>query len=145
MQKLLAFAICAALLSGCDFVGGSGDPVAFSSVTLTTAPLPADEDGTAPDLYVEVQDAGGRAVYKGQTIMNADASAFPYVVATNGELTGSKHGYFIVVMDQNADGYEFIAATGPFTADQLRSSTEPVFEVSGSEGEVRAEIAVSSR
>ena len=145
MKKFLALAACAALLTGCDFAGGAGvDPVAFSSLTITASPLPADEDGSAPDLYVEIQDAGGRAIYQAPSVLeNASASAFPYTLEGGGEFVGSTRSYFVVIMDRDADGYDLVASSAAFSADDLRASTTPVFEVTNNRGNVRAEIAVS--
>ena len=145
MKKLFAFAACAALLTGCDFIGGSGvDPVALSSLTITASPLPADEDGSAPDLYVEIQDASGRAIYQAPSVLeNASASAFPYTLGEAGELIGTTRSYYVVVMDRDADGYDLIAASQAFSADDLRASTAPVFEVSNKRGNLHAEITVA--
>ena len=144
MNKFLALAACAALLTGCDFAGGSDvDPVAFSSLTITSAPLPGDEDGSAPDLYVEIQDAGGRAVYRAPSVLDdAGADAFPYTLSQAGELTGTTRSYFVVVLDRDADGYDLIASSEAFSADDLRASTGS-FEVTNEQGTMRAEIAVS--
>lgn len=136
MKKLSTLVACVALLSGCDFAGGSGESVAFSSVTLTESPL-----GT--NLYVEVQDAGGRAVYQGEQITGVDESVLPYVVATDGEFLGSSRGYYVVVMDGSPGSYEIVGVAGPFTGDQLRASPGSTYEVTGSQGDVRAEIALS--
>jgi hypothetical protein len=145
MKQILALAACAALLAGCDFIGGSdADPVAFSSLTITASPLPADNDGSAPDLYVEIQDAGGRAVYMAPSILEeADAGAFPYTIGAPGELNGSTRSYFVVVMDRDADGNDLIAASDGFSADDLRASASSTFAVSNAAGTLHAEIAIS--
>jgi hypothetical protein len=145
MKQLIALAAAAALLSGCDFVGGVDvDPVAFSSITVTDSPLPVDEDGSPVDLYVELQDAGGRAIYQGPLVENADRqTVLPYVIATDGELLGSTRGYYVVVMDRDDDGYDLVMASTHFTAEDLRSSSEPVYQVASSNGRLVAEIAIT--
>jgi hypothetical protein len=145
MKKFLTLAACAALLAGCDFLGGSDvDPIAFSSLTITSSPLPADRDGTAPDLYVEIQDAGGRAIYAAPEILQeADASVFPYTIDVPGELTGSTRSYFVVVMDRNDDGNRLIVASDGFSADDLRASSSDAFEVSNAAGTLQAELSIA--
>jgi hypothetical protein len=145
MKKLLTLVACVALLSGCDFVGGSdAEPVAFSDLTLTSVPLRDDEDGSAPDLYVEIQDASGRAVYKSSSILeDVDDTAFPYTLDKAGALAGSQRAYFVVVMDRDADGFDLLAASGAFSADDLRAATEPAYVVTNEAGTFQAEIALS--
>jgi hypothetical protein len=144
MNKLLALIACAAFLTGCDFIGSDADPVAFSGLTVTSAPLRADEDGSGPDLYVEIQDAGGRAVYEAPSIVeDADETVFPYTVSEAGQLVGTSRAYFVVVMDRDPDGFDLLAASGPFSADDLRASTEATFAVPDASGSVEAEINLS--
>ncbi len=145
MKNFLALAAFAALLSGCDFVGGSGvDPVAFSGITITTRPLTNhDADGSAPDLYVEIQDAGGRGIFQAPSVFeNADEPSLSYTITSGGELYGSTRSYYIVLMDRNSDGYRFIAATEAFTAEDLRTATGATFEVSGDDGTFNAQISL---
>jgi hypothetical protein len=144
MKKLVALAACAALLSGCDFVGGTDvDPVSFSSIVITDTPLPRDEDGSQPDLYVEVQGADGRAIFQGPVVEDAVRANLPYTLATDGEFIGASRGYYVVVMDRDADGYDLIEASGHFTGDDLRTSSESVYEVTNDNGRLRAEITLA--
>lgn len=146
MKKLLTLAACAALLSGCDFVGSGEAPAAFSNLTLISSPLPADDDGSGPDLYVEIQDAGGRAIVKAdQTYENVTADDFPLVISANGgELVGVRRSYFVVVMDRNdAGGYDPVATSASFTADDLRNSTESVFAVTNERGNIQAQLTLA--
>lgn len=158
MKKTVLLAACAALLAGCDFVEGAiedvddaieentdglPDPVAFSSLTLVASPLPADEDGSAPDLYVEIQDAGGSAAYRAPGIAeDADEGVFPYVLG-GGALNGTTQGYYVVVLDRDADGYDFIVGSKPFTADDLRASASDTFAVANAAGTLRAELVLT--
>ena len=136
MRTLLAGALCTLLLSAsaCDdaieLVDPGPEPVAFSSITVTTAPMPADEDSTAIDFYAEVQGAGGRAVFTGDVVEDADASALPYAVATNGTIAGANLSYFVVVMDYTPSGFQLIGRAGPFTGDDLREA-EGSFTIRG--------------
>ena len=114
--------LCAIALAACDQFNPQPAPVPFARITVTTAPLPVEEDGTAPDLYVEVQDAGGAAVYHGDVVEEADASAFPYTVATDGALAGERRTYYVIVLDRDADGFDYVGRAGPFTGDDLRAA-----------------------
>ena len=151
MKKILALAACAALLAACDqaqdviddLTEPPPDPVAFASLTLTTSPLPPDEDGSAPDLYVEIQDAGGNAIFESQSVLeDAEPSDFPYVLG-GGELVGAARTYALVVLDRDADGYDRIASAGGFTADDLRESPSDTFAVTNAVGTLRAELALA--
>lgn len=145
MKKLLTLAACAALLTGCDFVGGDdGNPVAIASLTIEAAPLPSDSDGSAPDLYVEIQDVGGRAIYQAPSVAQ-NLDSLPYVIDTDGELTGTTRSYFVVLMDQEADGsYRLISISESFTAEDLRASSESTYAVRSSDGALQASIALSA-
>ena len=159
MKVILALAACAALLAGCDFLDDAFNeaddaiddileppppPVLFSGLILTKSPLPGDEDGSAPDLYVEIQDAGGRPIYQAPSVLeDADASAFPYTLEGGGEFVGTTRTYSLVVLDRDLDGYDLIAATRPFSADDLRASPSDTFAVANGQGSLRAEILLT--
>lgn len=140
MKKFLAIAACAALLTGCDFVGGaSGDAVAVASLTINAMPA-------ANDLYVEVQDAGGRAVPGMRSTADDFSGAFPYTVSgVSGEITGTTRSYFLVLMNEEADGTKSLIAASPaFSADDLRavaSDSASTFRVQS--GEVDAELTLA--
>ncbi|MDX1419893.1 MAG: hypothetical protein R3181_08000 [Rubricoccaceae bacterium] len=143
MKQFLTLAACAVFLVGCDFVGGAGETVAFSNLTLNATPLPADEDGSAPDLYVEVQDAGGRAVIKSSIYEDASDATLPLVVSPSGELVGTTRTYYLVVMDRDADGYDLIQRSEPFSADDLRNAADPVFQIADRRGRIQAELTIA--
>jgi hypothetical protein len=157
MKKLLALAACAALLAGCDLLSGAADevneeidditnrppPVAFSTLTLLDSPLPLDEDGSGPDLYVEIQDGAGGGVYSAPRVAeDADEGVFPFVLRDGGELAGTERSYFVVVMDRDADGYDYIASSRAFTAEHLRESPTDTFAVADAAGTLRAELVI---
>ena len=75
MRTLFLFSAGALLLTGCDFAGGS-DAASFSvaSVQATDISFPADEDGTAPDVFFEIQDGTGRSYYRSDVQNNADVT-----------------------------------------------------------------------
>ena len=127
---VVAFAACDASDQISEVLEPSVEPLPFSRITVTSAPLVADEDGTAMDLYAELQDAGGGSVYQGVVIENADASAFPYTIATDGVILGEQIGYYVAVLDDGSDGLRSIVKAGPFTGTDLRAA-QGSFEVRG--------------
>ena len=143
MKPFLTLATCAILLGGCDFVGATNaSPVAIASLTILDAPLPIEEDGTAPDLYVEVQDASGRAIVQAPAIReDADASMLPYQIA-GGTLYGASR-FTVVVMDWDEDRYEVLATSRVFSLADMRANAGSSFEVRDEAGTLRAEIALT--
>jgi hypothetical protein len=157
MKTALTLTACVALLAGCDYLDGALDeaeealdetfeptppPAVFSSLIITDAPLPRDEDGTGPDLYVEVQDASGAPVYRAPSVLiDAEATSLPYALG-GGEVVGTTRSYFVVLMDRDDDGYDFIAATDGFSADDLRASPSDTFAVTDRRGRLHAELVL---
>lgn len=146
MRRLFACALCVLTLPACDIAGlvDSGpEPASFSRITLTETPLPDDEDGTATDLYVEVQNASGAAVYRGMVEEDVDASVLPYTVVTDGAVVGERQSYYVVVLDYDPVGYRYIGTAGPFTGDELRAVQDSlVISGEGPEGIVKATIVL---
>ncbi|MDX1418561.1 MAG: hypothetical protein R3181_01225 [Rubricoccaceae bacterium] len=144
MRRLFACVLGALVLSACDFAGlveSSPEPVAFTRIVLTAAPLPDDEDGSPTDLYVEIQDAGGAAVYRGAIEEDVSPSIFPYTVVTDGAIVGERQSHYVVVLDYDPSGYRYIGRTGPFTGDALRAAEDSlVVQGDGPEGFIEATI-----
>lgn len=129
MMRLSVVALCAALLTGCDFAGGLGDPVAsVANTTLIAAPLDAsggwDPDG-APDLLVEVQDISGRAIYRSQVFENTALIPEGGLDLNDGfDVFNDFRSYYIVLIDVDPDGYELIAVSEAFNAEALANATD---------------------
>jgi hypothetical protein len=151
---ILAASILAAPLAGCDFFERARDeaeealelpppPVAFSNLIVVDTPLPPDEDGSGPDLYVEVQSASGAPSFRAPSIVeDADSTALPYVLG-GGELQGATRAYVVAVLDRDADGYDAIGYTEPFTPDDLRESPSDTFAAANAAGTLQAQFVLA--
>ncbi|NNF58637.1 MAG: hypothetical protein HKN04_10380 [Rhodothermaceae bacterium] len=135
MKKFFAIAACAILLTGCDFVGGSpGETVGIAGVTINAMPA-------ATDLYVEIQDAGGRA------IASSDAESFdgslPYAVpGLSGDVAGTTRAHYLVLMERDSDGTNsLIAVSDPFSGDEIRAAEAGMFPIQSSG--IDAELAIA--
>ena len=128
MKKYFAFAACAVLLAGCDFLGGSDAPVAsVANITITDAAF-----GGASDIRVEVQDVAGRAYSES----NHSDVTLPLSLGMQFDVHNGARGLAIVVMRDNgassAQRYSFLAASDLFTGDGLASAAGSSLQVGGS-------------
>ena len=128
MKKYFAFAACAVLLAGCDFLGGSDAPVAsVANITITEAAL-----GGASSIRVEVQDIAGRSYSESNHI---DVS-LPLSLGVQFDVHNGARGLAIIVMRDNgassAQRYSFLAASDVFTGDGLASAAGSSLQVGGS-------------
>lgn len=128
MKKFFAFAACALLLAGCDFVGGNNEAVAsVSNVTINDAAI-----GAATSIRVEVQDVAGRA-YASSDIT---AATFPLALDMQFDVFNGSRDLAIIVMADNGAGaearYTFIAASDQFTGDALAAAAGSSVEIGGS-------------
>ena len=127
MKKYFAFAACAVLLAGCDFLGGSDAPVAsVANITITDAAL-----GGASDILVQVQDVAGRSYSESS---HADVS-FPLSLDMQFDVHNGARGLAIVVMRDNgastAQPYTFLASSDLFTGDGLAAAAGSSLQVGG--------------
>jgi len=139
MKKYFAFAACAVLLAGCDFLGGSDAPVAsVANITITEAAL-----GGASSIRVEVQDIAGRS-YSGSD--HTDVS-LPLSLDMQFDVHNGARGLAIIVMRDNgassAQRYSFLAASDLFTGDGLASAAGSSLQVGGSVS-ATIDVAVSA-
>ena len=128
MKKFFAFAACAVLLAGCDFLGGSDDLVAsVANVTITAAAL-----GGASNIRVEVQDVAGRAYSESD---QTDVS-LPLSLDMQFDVHNGARGLAIVVMRDNgassAQRYSFLGSSDLFTGDGLAAAAGSSLQVGGS-------------
>ena len=128
MKKYFAFAVCAVLLTGCDFLGGSDAPIAsVANVTITDAEL-----GGASDIRVEVQDVAGRAYSES----NQTDVSLPLSLNMQFDVHNGARGLAIVVMRDNgassAQRYSFLGSSDLFTGDGLAEVAGSSLQVSGS-------------
>ncbi|SRR5690606_10751028 len=144
MNRLFILAACAALLTGCDFVGeADGTQANIAGITLTEAPLQRangaswDEDG-APDLFVEVQDISGHAYFRSEVFENMEAlPAEGLDLGAAFELPQSGRSYYLVLVDADPDGNELMGVSNAFrTADLASSATVEIGSENGALGAV---------
>lgn len=107
LATLFLFASIA--LSGCDFVssGSDNDGVTVTGITFDQLPLARgngntwDED-SAPDVYLEIQDALGRVYVDSTEPVEIDQLGIR--VPVQGDISNLDREYFIFVVDQDDDG-----------------------------------------
>jgi len=128
MKKYFAFAACAVLLAGCDFLGGADAPVAsVANITITDATL-----GGSSDIRVEVQDVAGRA-YSESNHANV---ALPLSLDMQFDVHNGARGLAIVIMRDNGASstqrYSFLASSELFNGDGLAAAAGSSVQVNGS-------------
>jgi len=114
-------------LSGCDFAGStdaSTVPVAsieVSGLQTSNGQEAWDADGTAPDVYVEIRNAAGRAIYRSEVRENTEATALEFSVDSAVEIPFSAMAMYINVYETDGDPVlaREMAASQAFTLDQL--------------------------
>lgn len=137
MKKFFAFAACAVLLAGCDFLGGTEGPVAsVANITITEADF-----GGASDVRVEVQDVAGRAY---SATSHSDVS-LPLALNTQFDIqSGSRDLFIVVLRDAGTGSYsssDILGVSDAFDGDQLATSAGSSVQVGGS---ITADISVAA-
>lgn len=128
MKKLIAFAAIAVFFAGCDIVSGDADGAVASvaNITLTDVAL-----NGASDIYVEVQDAAGRA-YSQSSHANV---SLPMSLDTQFDVFNGSRDLFIVVIRDNGSGQftpnDILGASEGFDGDALAASAGSSIQVSG--------------
>ncbi|MDX1440203.1 MAG: hypothetical protein R3284_09900 [Rubricoccaceae bacterium] len=137
MKKLIAIAAFAVFFAGCDIVSGDADGAVASvaNITITDASL-----GGSSDIYVEVQDAAGRAY--SQT--SHSGVSLPLSLGAQFEVHSASRDMFIVVMRDNGSGSfsasDIIGASDAFDGNMLAAAAGSSLQVGGA---VSAEISVA--
>lgn len=117
-------------LSGCDFAG-STDSATVPVASIEVSGLPAsngqeawDADGTAPDVYVEIRNAAGRAIYRSEVRENTEASDLDFTINETVEIPFSGLAMYVNVYESDGDPVfaREMAASEAFTLDQLVES-----------------------
>ncbi|GAB5535512.1 MAG: hypothetical protein Rubg2KO_17610 [Rubricoccaceae bacterium] len=126
-KSILLVAAGVFALSGCDFAGSTDSatvPVAsieVSGLQTSNGQEAWDADGTAPDVYVEIRNAAGRAIYRSEVRENTDASSLEFSVDSEVEIPFSAMAMYINVYETDGDPVlaREMAASQAFTVDQL--------------------------
>ncbi|MEM8601749.1 MAG: hypothetical protein AAGF99_17675 [Bacteroidota bacterium] len=132
-MRVALLALGALTLSACSYADSSSPVVTIASVTVETIPEAAAggapwDPASAPDIYIEMQDALGR-VYLSST--STDVASFPAVTASAPtEVSNIDREYFFFAVEQDEDipsrEWAWIGATDAFSfaeLDQERPST----------------------
>ena len=153
MYKLTLFAAAGAfLLTGCDFSSSGADlttdagiaSVEISSLSQTFRGEAWDADG-APDVFIELRNAAGRAFYRSEVIADADISetiAFEVDEALVGSPTIP---LFIAVfdMDDSLVHSQEMATSAAFTVEDMAAGALQL-EGTGRGANARFEIRASA-
>ena len=130
MRTLFLFSVGAVALAGCDFSGGSDAAVTAPFASLQATGLPAenrrapwDADGTAPDVFFEIQDVSGRSLDRSQPDPTGAATA---TIPAGTELPSSTMPLRIAVydFDESLAASSLMARSAVFTADQVATASE---------------------
>lgn len=114
-------------LSGCDFAG-STDPAIVPVASIEVSGLAAtdgqnawDADGTAPDVYVEIRNVAGRAIYRSEVRENTEATDLEFDINSTIEIPFSALALYVNVYETDGDPVfaREMAASEAFTLDQL--------------------------
>lgn len=128
MKKSLTLMAAGALaLTGCDFAGSTdSSPLPVSSIQVSSLPAmtggePWDSDGTAPDVYVEIRNAAGRAVFRSDVQQDVEADVLTFAVDSGLEVAFSTMAMHVSVFETDGDVIlaREMAETPSFTIDQL--------------------------
>ncbi|MEL6613387.1 MAG: hypothetical protein AAFQ53_14910 [Bacteroidota bacterium] len=125
-MRVAVLVLSALFLSACGYADPSSTSVTIAAVTVETIPE-ARANGTpwdpssAPDLYIEMQDALGQ-VYLSTSI--ADAASFPLAASSPPiEVSNIERDYFFFAVEQDDDRpareWDWIGATGSFSFADL--------------------------
>ena len=128
MKKSITLVAAGVLaLSGCDFAGSTDSAIVpVSSIEVSGIPSSNgqaswDSDGTAPDVYVEIRNAAGRAIYRSEVRENTEATSLEFSVDSAVEIPFSAMAMYVNVYETDGDPVlaREMAASQAFTLDQL--------------------------
>lgn len=114
-------------LSGCDFAG-STDSATVPVASIEVSGLPASNgttawevDGTAPDVYVEIRNAAGRAVYRSEVKENVATDDVSFAIDSEVTIPFSSMAMYVTVFESDGDPVfaEQMGNSEAFTLDQL--------------------------
>ena len=125
MHKLILTAAVGALaLTGCDFSESAGPatPVSISSIEVSNLQDRAWDEGSNPDVFVEIRNLAGRAYYRSAPIQNADVSGtLTFTIDETVEVGPPTAPLIVGVFDMDEDlvHSDVMGYTTSFTAAEL--------------------------
>lgn len=133
--------IAAATLTSCDLLSelDSGDPVAVPLTQVRIADIPTspnrtrewDDDGTGPDVFIEIQNTSGAAIAKSEVTSDVDLTQ-PLTFDIPGpiEAPSAEARLFVVAFDADGTDLAFAESLGSsqsFSAEELINSDGSLF------------------
>ena len=150
MKQISALALSLVVLAGCDFVGAESALVPIASLSVEGLPnsdrggVPWDDDGTAPDIFIEIQNAAGRSFYQSEVIQDADVDApLAFSLADAVEVPFSAMPMFVVVYESDGNPSEaafMMTAEGFEAADLLAQPTLVLRDIRGNRQSFAVEV-----
>ena len=126
--------LCALVFTGCDIIDEvqpePAIPVTISAVEISDLrQRPWDpEDGTGPDIFVEIQDPGGGTYARSATVQDADLSQTYTLTFPEGfEVATLTSNMFVTVFDQDSDtrvDAQIVGSSQPFTAADVNAAQD---------------------
>lgn len=144
-MRTLSFALLAALaLSGCDVFESIEDPdpvaVPITAVRITDLPERPnrtsewDDDGTGPDIFIEVQNTSGASIGRSEIVPDVDVTSPFTIKLPDGLVTGDDTASLYVVAyddDGNRLTATRLGGSEPFTVRQLAAASDSLVLVDG--------------
>ena len=141
-------ALVAFSLTGCDVLDElqQTEPVPLPLTSVRIAGIPAtpsgagnewDDDGTGPDLFVEIQNPASGNVARSETLSNVEDLTQPLALTFSGPLTAPSSSARLSVVLYDADGNnlleaERVGSSESFSVEELLSSDGVLLLVSNS-------------
>ncbi len=145
MRNILLFSVGALALAGCDFAGSTSDIAApIASLQASALPTTPDADGTAPDVFFEIQDAGGRTIYRSDVATDADISQGASAAISEAiTVRSSTMGLQVAVFDFDGSfqNSRRMARSLPFTVDELAAT--PSISLGSNDGSTTTQFTVT--
>ena len=133
--------LAAATLTSCDLISDlQPEPAAEVPVTqIRIADIPLapnrtrewDDDGTGPDVFVEIQNTAGAAIVRSDVIPDADLTQpLTFSIPETPEASSSQARLFVVAFDADGNDIAFAESLGSsqsFSAEELVASDGSLF------------------
>ena len=129
----------AMLLTACDQVvppDPESVPLDVASVTIEGVPLAPnrtrdwDDDGTGPDLFVEIQTVSGSVLARTETTDDVDLTQpTTFAIPAGTSVMGTDREVFIVLFDRDGPDTqqsEQLGTSAAFTASEINTATAPL-------------------
>ncbi|HIG76188.1 MAG TPA: hypothetical protein EYQ24_16895 [Bacteroidetes bacterium] len=144
-MRTFSFALVTALaLGGCDVFESieSPDPVAIPITAVRIADLPErpnrttewDDDGTGPDIFVEVQNTSGASIGRSEIVPDVDVTS-PFTIKLPSDLVTRDDAASLYVVAYDDDGNRLTATrlggSEAFTVRQLAAASDSLLLVDG--------------